>query len=167
MQNDEIDVFFNLHAKANFRFSFIEFLWYNTNRHGESEVISMDLSAFKAFNFQEGVPYLSITDNGVTFNKAVTLKMGKPEYTVFLIDRVGKRVVLKACDENTPNAVKFFNKDRNNPILSVRWNSRDLLNTLSQLMGWDLSKTGYRIPGTFYQADDLVLFDLNERIIIK
>lgn len=127
----------------------------------------MDLSAFKSFNFREGVPYLSITDNGVTFNKAVTLKMNKPEYTTFLIDRTGKRVVLKACDENTQNAVKFFNKDRNTPILSVRWNSRDLLNTLSQLMGWDLSKAGYRIPGTFYQADNLILFDLNECIVIK
>ena len=91
----------------------------------------MDLSNFKPFNFQEGVPYLSVTENGVTFNKAVTLKMQKPEYVLFLIDRQEKMVALKACDEKTPNAVKFFNTNRNNAILSVRWNSRDLLNTLS------------------------------------
>ncbi|MDY6302901.1 MAG: hypothetical protein SPL32_01275 [Succiniclasticum sp.] len=127
----------------------------------------MDLSNFKPFNFQEGVPYLSVTENGVTFNKAVTLKMQKPEYVLFLIDRQEKMVALKACDEKTPNAVKFFNTNRNNTILSVRWNSRDLLNTLSQLMDWDLSKGGYRIPGTFYQEDNVILFDLKESIIIK
>ena len=127
----------------------------------------MDLSNFKPFNFQEGVPYLSVTENGVTFSKAVTLKMQKPEYVLFLIDRQEKMVALKACDEKTPNAVKFFNTNRNNAILSVRWNSRDLLNTLSQLMDWDLSKGGYRISGASYQEDNVILFDLKEPIIIK
>ncbi|WP_198004129.1 hypothetical protein [Dialister succinatiphilus] len=93
--------------------------------------------------------------------------MQKPEYVLFLIDRQEKMVALKACDEKTPNAVKFFNTNRNNAILSVRWNSRDLLNTLSQLMDWDLSKGGYRISGTFYQEDNVILFDLKEPIIIK
>lgn len=95
-------------------------------------------------------PYLSVTENGVTFNKAVTLKMKKLEYILFLIDRQKKRWLCKHVMKKTPNAVKFFNENRNNAILSVRWNSRNLLNTLSQPMDWDLSKVDYRIPGTFY-----------------
>ena len=35
----------------------------------------MDLSGFSAFDFSEGVPYFSVTLNGLTFNKAVVLKL--------------------------------------------------------------------------------------------
>ena len=30
---------------------------------------------FTAFNFNEGAPYVSITKNGVTFNKSVIMKL--------------------------------------------------------------------------------------------
>ena len=35
----------------------------------------IDLSNFKTFDFSEGVPYISITSNGITFNKSVIMKM--------------------------------------------------------------------------------------------
>ena len=42
--------------------------------------VGMDLSGFKAFDFSEGIPYFSVTKNGLTFSKAVTLKLGCPAY---------------------------------------------------------------------------------------
>lgn len=35
----------------------------------------MDLSGFSAFDFSEGVPYFSVTLNGLTFNRSVVLKL--------------------------------------------------------------------------------------------
>jgi hypothetical protein len=46
-------------------------------------------------------------------------------------------------------------------VISVRWNGRDLLNTIQAMMGWDLSKGGFRIEGTLLKADHAMLFDLN------
>ena len=44
------------------------------------------LEGFKPFNFSEGVPYVSITNNGMTFNKSVVMKLDYPEQVVLLID---------------------------------------------------------------------------------
>ena len=63
----------------------------------------MDLSGFTPFDFTEGVPYFSITQNGLTFNKAVTLKMGSPSYVRLLINESSRQIILQACPENAPN----------------------------------------------------------------
>ena len=52
------------------------------------------LSGFKAFNFNEGAPYVSITPNGVTFNKSVVMKLDYPEHAVLLIDESSGRDLL-------------------------------------------------------------------------
>lgn len=117
------------------------------------------LKDFKPFNFSEGVPYVSVTNNGMTFNKSVVMKLNYPEHVVLLIDEDSKRIAVQACSKDFPNAVPFHRKRRSN-ILSVRWNGRDLLNTIQSLMSWDLSKTGYRIDGTLLQEERAMLFDL-------
>ena len=73
----------------------------------------VDLSGFTAFDFSEGVPYCSITANGVTFNKAVTLKMGSPAYVRLLINGDSRQIILQACDEDTPRAVAFYRPKKN------------------------------------------------------
>ena len=100
------------------------------------------LEGFKPFNFSEGVPYVSITNNGMTFNKSVVMKLDYPEQVVLLIDA-------------------SFYKEKKNNVISVRWNGRDLLNTIQAMMGWNLSKGGFRIEGTLLKADHAMLFDLN------
>ena len=55
----------------------------------------------------------------------------------------------------------LFTKRKKNNVISVRWNGRDLLNTIQAMMGWDLSKGGFRIEGTLLKADHAMLFDLN------
>ena len=46
----------------------------------------IDLTNFKAFDFNEGLPYVSITNNGLTFNKSVIMKMSYPSYVRLLIN---------------------------------------------------------------------------------
>lgn len=117
------------------------------------------LSGFKAFNFNEGVPYVSITSNGVTFNKSVVMKLDYPEYAVLLIDEESKRIAVQACDADSPNAVQFY-KEKKSKVISVRWNGRDLLNTLQDMMGWNLREKAYRIDGILLKDERAMLFDL-------
>ena len=73
----------------------------------------MDLTGFVAFDFSQGVPYFSITANGLTFNKAVAMKLGLPAYARLLINTEAKQVALQACEETTPQAIQFYRQKKN------------------------------------------------------
>lgn len=124
------------------------------------------LDSFKPFNFNEGVPYVSITTYGVTFNKSVVMKLAYPAHVVLLIDEDSKRIAIKKCDESVQNAVAFYKPKKSN-VISVRWNGRDLLNTIEEMMGWNLSKMGYRADGLLLREEDAMVFDLSKAIELK
>ncbi|MCX4276201.1 MAG: hypothetical protein OSJ27_10595, partial [Candidatus Gastranaerophilales bacterium] len=100
--------------------------------------------------------------NGVTFNKAVTLKLGKPEYVQLLINAETKQVVLQACSEDTQRATIFY-KPKKNAVFSVRWNARDLVSTFQRLLDAELVKQSFRVNGELVD-ERTMLFDLNAAI---
>ena len=124
------------------------------------------LDGFKQFDFSEGVPYASVTQNGVTFNKSVVKKLGLPSKAVLLINEENKQIAVQARDENDENAVQFYRPKKNN-VFSVRWNGRDLLNTLSELMEWDLNQASYRIEGHLLKDEKAMLFDLKQAEVLR
>ena len=119
------------------------------------------LDGFKSFNFNEGMPYVSITSNGMTFNKSVIMKLDYPEFAVLLIDENSKRIAVQKCDMNTQNAVQFYKEKKSN-VVSVRWNGKDLLNTIQSMMGWNLENGGFRIDGLLLKDEQAMLFDLTK-----
>ena len=121
---------------------------------------------FKSFNFDEGVPYVSITKNGVTFNKAVIMKLNYPANVVLLINAEEKVIAIQKCTSDVKNSTTFYKENEKN-ILSVRWNARDLLNTLQDITGWDLSKDSYRVDGVLIVEENAMLFDLKTAKILK
>ena len=127
---------------------------------GKGVQIVLSLEGFSAFDFSEGVPHVSFTQNGVTFNKAVTLKLGEPEYARFLINADTKQVAVQACGADEKNATAFY-RPKANGVLSVRWNARDLLNTLERLMGWNLKADSYRADGVLLKDERAIVFDLS------
>ena len=68
----------------------------------------IDLSNFKTFDFSEGVPYISITSNGITFNKSVIMKMKYPKYVKLLINESDKQIAVQVCDEHDDKSVQFY-----------------------------------------------------------
>lgn len=115
---------------------------------------------FTTFNFSEGVPFVSVTRNGVTFNKGVVLKMDCPKHVLLLVNANSKQIAIVACSENTPKATVFFNEEKKKNAYSVRWNGRDLLNTIKSITGWNLSKEGYKVEGQLVPEERAMLFDL-------
>ena len=120
------------------------------------------LEGFTPFNFEEGVPYVSITKNGVTFNKGVVKKLDCPKYVVLLVNARTSQIAIQACPEGTNRAVAFFNGEKKKNALSVRWNGKDLLNTITAMTGWDLTKEGYKAEGTLIPEEQAILFDLTK-----
>ena len=72
----------------------------------------IDLSNFKTFDFSEGVPYISITSNGITFNKSVIMKMKYPAYVKLLINETEKQIAVQACENMMINQCNFTKKSQ-------------------------------------------------------
>lgn len=122
---------------------------------------------FTEFNFNEGVPYVTVTKNGVSFNKGVIMKLNKPTHVLLLINATNQQIAIKACPEKFNNAIAFYNEDKKSNVLSVRWNARDLLNTLKDISGWDYSKEGYKVAGTLIPEENAMLFDLKNAEVLN
>lgn len=124
--------------------------------------MSFNMTGFKEFSFADGSPYVTITTNGMNFNKAVVNKLNSCEYARLLINAQTKQIILVEAQKEDSNAYRFYNDKRRSNNKSVRWNSKELLNTVSRMMEWDLSKYGYRIDGIFTPEDKLFLFNLSD-----
>ena len=125
----------------------------------------MDLSNFKVFDFSEGVPYVSVTNNGLTFNKSVVIKLNYPEYVRLLINESDRQIAIQVCEKKKKKAVQFY-KQKPNGVMSVRWNAKDLINTLSRMCDWNLKQSSYRVNGVLVPEHSLMLFELDEAIAL-
>ena len=126
------------------------------------------LDGFKSFNFNEGTPYVSVTKNGITFNKGTVMKLQYPEYVVLFIDFNSKQIAIQVCEKSTENSVLFCSAEkRSSKVLSVRWNARDLLNTIKEITGWDLSQKSYKAEGKLVPEEKVMIFDLSSAEELK
>lgn len=120
------------------------------------------LDGFKVVNLTIGLPTLSITQNGVGFNKTAIIKMNYPEYVLLMINPNEKKVAIQECQENVDGAIQFYKDKKKNGVVSVRWNNKDFLNTVSRMMDWNLEENGYRINAEYLEEENALVFDLKE-----
>lgn len=119
------------------------------------------LEDFKTLDPVKGVPTISITRNGITFNQAAIIKLDKPEYVRFLLNEDMKVLAVVVCEKDDTGAMKFFSPDKK--VLSVRIGNADLKNAVSDLMDWDLPHiTGYRLKGEYDKEQKAVFFELDQ-----
>lgn len=119
-----------------------------------------DFSSFKVFDFSEGLPNMSVTNNGVIFSKGVVSKLNKPEFITLMIDYNEKRIAIKACNEHIKTSVPFYKSD--SMFQYVRLSSKSLLQEIENLTGWNISMYKYKVIGTLLPDDNAMLFDLKE-----
>lgn len=85
------------------------------------------------------------------------------DYVKLLINETEKQIAVQACGEHDDKSVQFY-KEKSNGVLSVRWNAKDLINTIARICDWDLSQLSYRVNGVLVPEMNLMLFDLNEAV---
>ena len=124
------------------------------------------LDGFEVVTFGNSGAAVSITKNGVTFNKVALEKMNATNYVTLMVNREKKQFAIKQCAQNDVNAMPFAVAIKPKAP-SVRWNSKELLRMFSNLMSWDLEKgKGYKIVGEYLKSEKAMLFDLNNAIPI-
>lgn len=106
-----------------------------------------------------GSTFMSLSNNGISFNKNVVIKIGSPSYVKFLINKENMKFALQVSDEDNPMSVNFMRQgmDIKN---GVRYHNKDIENMLSSIMNWDLDHFTYRIDGDFDETSNAMIFDL-------
>lgn len=131
--------------------------------------MAFDWSGFKPFDFSEGIPKISVTENGVTFGRGVVNKLGKPEYIVLMINDEKHQIVIKRAIKETKFSYRFYRQSKirvEKNIVSVRINNTELLSRMSRLMNWDFALYSYSVEGVIVD-DQTILFDLNNAKIMR
>ena len=123
------------------------------------------LEGFKVVNLMTGQSNISISENGLSFSKTAILKMGKPEYVNFLINSEEKMIAIQVTDENDSSATNFLNPHKKS--ITVRWNNKELLNDLAKLMDWDFKEFYYKVNGDYAEAQQAMIFNLNEAVAMS
>lgn len=122
------------------------------------------LEGFEEVSFGNSGASVSITKNGVTFNKTVLEKMNNANYVLLLVNRDARQFAIKQCTQNDANAMPFAVAIKQKAT-SVRWNSKELLRLFSGLMAWNLDEcSGYKIVGEYLKGEKALLFDLNKAV---
>lgn len=117
------------------------------------------LDGFKPINVISGSAVLSITNNGLSFNKNVIQKMGAPRYILFLLNKETKQMAIQKTSEENDMAVHFAHDNISNKN-GIRYNNRDIEQLIESLMNWDLSTKIYRIDGIYHDDEQAMVFDL-------
>lgn len=113
---------------------------------------------WRVFKFGSAIPKISITENGVTFNKGVVGALGSPKYIQLLFDEENKLMAVKPCtDAKEKNKVAFCKNEKSK---NVRLNHTSLKKYIENMLKVDLHINIFKCNGIFQNG--VVLFDLKE-----
>lgn len=117
---------------------------------------------FEVFRATGTEAVASITKNGTTFNKVSFEKMAKSNYVTLLINRAKKQFAIRPCGQSDANAMQFGASIKEKSP-SIRWNNKEFLRLISEMMEWDLENCkGYKVTGEFFKNEKTLLFDLSK-----
>ena len=118
------------------------------------------LDGFKVYFMAPGGQTVTFTKNGLGISKAVVAKMENPKHVKILFDKSRRRMAIQRCSEDTEGAVTFSKSE--NPE-GLRWNTRDLSNTIKQISGWSVDDgQTYKIEGEWFEEDEAFIFEFDK-----
>ena len=120
------------------------------------------LEGFEIYNMTTGSASISVSENGIGFSKSTVARLEKSPFARVFIDRKTNRIAVQASLNNENGAVPFFNNQKSG---AVRWNNKELLKTLAQMMSCDFTKKVYKIDGDYLPDEKAMVFDLNKAVL--
>lgn len=123
-------------------------------------------SIFDNPNFQlmekvAGKPAISVTNNGVGFSKQVLSRLGYSHFVLIYINKVEKLIGMKACDKDTPGAMRFIPENKEKAD-SLRWNNPSFKDDIKSLVSKELADGNFICDGEYLDEESALLFDFNK-----
>ncbi|REC32986.1 hypothetical protein CF160_11335 [Enterococcus pseudoavium] len=126
----------------------------------------MALENFKTYTVTSGLPTMTVSNYGVSFSKAAVVRLGKPEFVKLLVNSEEKMFAVQTSDSSDEDANVFYRK-KSNGVITARWNSKELLQTISKMMNWDLDNASYKVSGEYFPEDMAIIFDLRNAEVVS
>lgn len=120
------------------------------------------LEGFQPYLMAAGIVSISFSKNGLGVSKAAVAKLRNARFVKILFDMQNRLMAIQICDENDAAATEFAKSAKPE---GVRWNTRDLTQTIQKLLGKPIDdKQLYRIEGTYIDDPQFpaLVFDLKE-----
>ena len=118
------------------------------------------LEGFLEIPILQGSSFMSVTDNGLNFNKNVVKHMQKAARIRLLCNPVKKQIAIQKCDSSNENSIPFY-RDEKSLQNGVRFNNREIQQMIAKMMDWDLSQYIYRADGFLAEDGRTMMFNLN------
>ena len=117
------------------------------------------LEGFVQIPILMGSSFLSVTENGLNFNKNVVKHMNKAESIILLCNSSKKQIAIQKCENGTKNSISFY-RDEKNLKTGVRFNNREVQQMIATMMNWGLQEFNYRADGFIADDGKTMIFDL-------
>lgn len=118
------------------------------------------LEGFVQIPILPGSSFLSVTENGLNFNKNVVKHMNKAESVILLCNSNKKQIAIQKCDKGTENSIPFYRNEKN-LTTGVRFNNREIQQMIAAMMNWNLQEFNYRADGFITNDRSTMIFNLN------
>ena len=118
------------------------------------------LEGFLEVPILQGSSFMSITDNGINFNKNVVKRMQGAANIIILCNSNKKQIAIQKCDKGRENSIQFY-RDEKNFVNGVRFNNREVVQMIVSMMNWNLKEFNYRVDGFLSDDRNTMIFDLN------
>ena len=120
-----------------------------------------DSPSFRPMERVAGKPTINVTKSGVGFSKQVLSRLGYTHFVQIFINTEDRQLGIRACEQNSPNSVKFISKkkDRAN---SLRWNNPTFKEEIQGLVSDELRNSNYSCEGVYIPEEKAFLFDFTK-----
>lgn len=118
------------------------------------------LEGFVEIPILQGNSFLSVTNNGLNFNKNVVKHMQRAESIKIFYNSSKNQIAIQKCDKNAENSIPFYRSEKN-LTSGVRFNNREVQQMISTMMDWNLSEYNYRADGFLANDGETMIFNLN------
>jgi len=108
-----------------------------------------------------GKPTISVTKNGVGFSKQVLSRLCYSHFVLIYINKVDKQLGIKACDKETPGAMKFIPENKEK-VDSLRWNNPVFKNDIKSLVSKEIGGGDFTCEGEYIDDENALLFDFTK-----
>ena len=124
------------------------------------------LEGFVQIPILPGSSFLSVTENGLNFNKNVVKHMNKAESVILLCNSSKKQLAIQKCDKDTENSIPFYRNEKN-LTTGVRFNNREIQQMIAAMMNWNLQEFNYRADGFITNDRSTMIFNLNSARVFR
>ncbi len=98
--------------------------------------------------------------------KTAIRSIGSPKVIRFRVHQDGSSMLLEPYTKMELNSTFRVPKTLDDEKTYMAVHSKAFTRIISKRLGWDVGKS-YRIPGTVYKGQKVIIFDLNQAVVIS